>query len=96
VVTGGGSKSAKWRQLVADICNLPVTVYQQDEGAAFGAALQALQIIEPGAAMPDVTDAHLTRDEERCCEPRREAVKHYEDAYRGYQEAVDAAISLYS
>ena len=37
-MTGGGVASGKWRQLVADICDVPVTVYQQNEGAAFGAA----------------------------------------------------------
>ena len=46
VLTGGGVRSAKWRQLVADICNLPVTVHEQDEGAAFGAALQAMQLLK--------------------------------------------------
>ena len=96
VLTGGGAGSAKWRQLVADICDLPVTVYDQDEGAAFGAALQALQILEPGAPIADLVDTHLTRDEERCCEPRRAAVKHYEAAYRDYQGAVAAVTSLYS
>ena len=96
VVTGGGSKSPAWRQLVADICNLPVTVYRQDEGAAFGAALQALQAIEPGAAITDVVDAHLARDEARCCEPSPAAVSDYADAYRGYRAAVEAITPLYS
>jgi xylulokinase len=96
VVTGGGSKSPAWRQIVADICNLPVTVYRQDEGAAFGAALQALQLIEPGADIADIVDAHLTRDEARCCEPRPAAVDDYADAYRGYRAAVEAVTPLYS
>ncbi|MEJ1098773.1 MULTISPECIES: xylulokinase, partial [unclassified Pseudoxanthomonas] len=39
VLTGGGSKSAAWRQMVADVFGLPVDVPQQAEGAAFGAAL---------------------------------------------------------
>ena len=42
VLTGGGSKSAAWCQIVADICDLPVTLLAQDEGASFGAALQVV------------------------------------------------------
>ena len=41
-LTGGGSHSAAWRQMVADVFDLPVQVPEQAEGAAFGAALQAL------------------------------------------------------
>lgn len=41
-LTGGGSNSAAWRQMVADVFNLPVQVPVQPEGAAFGAALQAM------------------------------------------------------
>jgi xylulokinase len=96
VVTGGGARSDKWRQIVADICGAPVTVYKQDEGAAFGAALQALQIIEAGTATTDLVDEHLTRDESRCCEPRKAAVNFYKDAYEEYQRAVDAVAGLYA
>ena len=96
VLTGGGVKSDKWRQLVADICNFPVTVYEQDEGAAFGAALQAMQLLEPGASIGELVDANLTRDGERSCEPRRAAVRHYEEAYGEYQNAVAAISSLYT
>ena len=96
VVTGGGSKSATWRQIVADICATPVLVLEQDEGAAFGAALQALQLIEPGSGIGDLVDAHTSRDESRCCEPNATAVRFYSDAYRDYQRAVDAAAALYA
>ena len=42
VLTGGGSRSGAWRQMIADVFDLPVDVPRQSEGAAFGAALQAL------------------------------------------------------
>lgn len=38
---GGGSKSAIWRQIVADIMNTPVICTEQSEAAALGAAIQA-------------------------------------------------------
>lgn len=96
VLTGGGVKSSEWRQVVADICDSPVTVHVQEEGAAFGAALQALQLLEPGSSIGELTDAHLTRDAERCCEPQRSAVNHYREAYGHYQDAVTAVASLYT
>jgi xylulokinase len=96
VVTGGGARSATWRQIVADICAAPVAVLEQDEGAAFGAALQALQLVESGSDIGDLVDAHTSRNESRCCEPDAAAVRFYSDAYREYQRAVDAAAALYA
>ncbi len=40
--TGGGSQSRFWLQLAADIFRTPVVAMAEPEGAAFGAALQAI------------------------------------------------------
>ena len=40
-LTGGGSKSAIWRQMAADIFGVPTICLASAEGAALGAALQA-------------------------------------------------------
>ncbi|MEO7675216.1 MAG: xylulokinase [Verrucomicrobiota bacterium] len=40
--TGGGAKSAVWRQIMADVFNAEVVTLKVSEGAAYGAALQAL------------------------------------------------------
>ena len=40
--TGGGSRSRAWRQIMADIFNAQVVTLKVSEGAAYGAALQAL------------------------------------------------------
>lgn len=96
ILTGGGAKSGSWRQIVADICDAPVTVHEQEEGAAFGAALQAMQLLEPGTSIAELVKANLSRDEARCCEPRRAAVTFYEEAYGRYQQAVAAVSSLYA
>lgn len=97
MLTGGGMKSATWRQVVADVCNAPVTVLAQDEGAGFGAALQALAVLDGGgdAALGRLCDEHLTRAEALCCEPDRSSVNFYEEAYAGYRRAVDAVTPLY-
>lgn len=41
-LTGGGRKSPVWRQICADIFDRPVVVPRSAEGAALGAAIQAL------------------------------------------------------
>ena len=40
--TGGGANSKFWRQIMADVFNAEVVTIKVSEGAAFGAALQAL------------------------------------------------------
>jgi len=40
--TGGGSRSHVWRQILADVFDAEVVCVASEEGAAFGAALQAL------------------------------------------------------
>src|SRR5690606_15598349 len=73
VLTGGGANSAAWRQIVADVCALPVTVLEQAEGASFGAALQALWALEAqnGATLSigELVAEHLSREETQCAEP---------------------------
>ena len=43
---GGGSKSALWREIAANVMNLPVKRPANDEAAAMGAAIQALWCLE--------------------------------------------------
>lgn len=97
VLTGGGANSATWRQIVADVFDAPVTVLASDEGAALGAALQALAMLEGGDAdLAALTREHLVRDEVRCCEPRPSAVNFYNESYSEYRQAVDKVAALYS
>ncbi|HLQ77676.1 MAG TPA: xylulokinase [Terriglobia bacterium] len=41
-VSGGGARSAFWRQMLADVFNKRVAVLESEEGSAYGAALLAL------------------------------------------------------
>ncbi len=40
-LTGGGSRSPLWRQILADVLGMPVTHSDRDYGAALGAAFAA-------------------------------------------------------
>jgi xylulokinase len=92
VVTGGGARSAVWRQVVADVCDLPVTVLAQDEGASFGAALQALWALQrqqdPSIRIEDITAGHLETRPELCCSPDPGNAAHYRGRYAAYQHAL--------
>ena len=41
-LSGGGAKSAMWKQLFADVFGTPVAVLESQEGSAYGAALLAM------------------------------------------------------
>jgi len=43
-LTGGGSRSAVWRQIAADVFGCPVVCPASEEGAAYGAALHAMWV----------------------------------------------------
>jgi xylulokinase len=94
VLTGGGVNSPAWRQIVADIFNMPVIVLQQDEGAAFGAALQAAELL-CDTPLGLIVDEHLSKDHDLGTLPDSEAVNFYNAAYQRYLAAVDAVTSLY-
>ena len=94
-LTGGGARSAAWRQMVADIFALPVSVQQVDEGAALGAALQALAL-DAGGQLQPLVDQHLELDKARGCAPDETAVEQYAQLYADYQHHVAAVSRLYS
>ncbi len=94
---GGGAKSKLWRQMVADICNLPVVVPSIKEAAAFGAILQALWTLEhaQGVTIEQIVAEHVVLDSESACEPIDSHVSQYKEAYARYQEYVEAVKPLF-
>jgi len=50
-LTGGGSQSPAWRQILADVFGYPVVTMESAEGAALGAAIQALHAATPGSSL---------------------------------------------
>jgi xylulokinase len=54
-LTGGGSKSPVWRQILANVFGHPVVTMQSAEGAALGAAIQALSAASPGESLEDLS-----------------------------------------
>lgn len=100
-LTGGGSHSAVWRQMVADMFGLPVDVPEQAEGAAFGAALQAMWAVQrpAGGAEGDlsaIAAAHVRLDPRLAAHPHPEATAAYATVYRRFLSHLDAIRPLYA
>lgn len=89
---GGGSKSAVWRQIVADIMDTPVICTEQSEAAALGAAIQAAWCTSWSHGHED-TLADLCQ---RCVKldlnsetlPNAANVAAFQQAYERYQQHV--------
>lgn len=89
--SGGGTKSALWRQIVADVLHVPVVTVATAEGAAFGAA--ALAAVGAGwfASVSDATEA-LVAASGTTAPAVPEA---YTDAYASYRSLYPALHSTF-
>jgi xylulokinase len=80
-LTGGGSKSATWRQIASDIFNAEVVTLSTSEGAALGGAIQAAyaQANEHGETISyEALCAKLvTLDESTRCKPNAANARQY-------------------
>ena len=99
-LTGGGSRSAAWRQMVANIFTLPVDVPEQAEGSAFGAALQALWALDHAGS--GTIELAAVAGEHVRCEPALTAhpdVAHsaiYRDLYQQFLRHLESTKQFYS
>ena len=77
-LTGGGAKSAVWRQIAADIFGVPVVKMVEDEGAALGGALQAAWCDGAGRSLPALAARMVKVDAASRCrpDPKRHAIYH--------------------
>ena len=79
--TGGGAKSKLWRQIMADVFNTEVVTLKVSEGAAYGAALQALWNwrLSKGekVGIADITDQFVTLNRAETAVPNAKAVVIY-------------------
>ncbi|WP_191091399.1 xylulokinase [Xanthomonas sontii] len=99
VLTGGGSNSGAWRQLVADVFGLPVDVPAQPEGAAFGAALQALWAVGlargDAASIADIAQQHVEVDPQLSARPDPARTQAYAAAYARFLRHLDTCLPLF-
>lgn len=93
--TGGGAKSTLWRQIMADVFNVEVVTLKVSEGAAYGAALQALWSwrLSQGetVGIADITDQFVTLNSSETVEPDAKSVAAYAEI-QAIQDAAGAGL----
>lgn len=98
-VTGGGAKSALWRQICSDILNLPVRVLTVEENAAYGAALQAYWAFKKHSgdaiSIEKICNDHLFENQTKACSPNEKSVEKYNEVYQQYQSFVQLITQHY-
>ena len=81
--TGGGANSKVWRQIMADVFNAQVVTLKVGEGAAYGAALQALWCwrLQRGeqVGIADITDQFVKLNTAETAEPNAKNAALYEE-----------------
>ena len=79
--TGGGANSKLWRQIMADVFNAEVVTLAVGEGAAYGAALQALWCWKLQAGervkIEDITDTFVKLNRAQTAQPKTVNVRRY-------------------
>lgn len=81
--TGGGAKSKVWRQIMADVFDAEVVTLKVGEGAAYGAALQALWCwrLQQGEkiSIAEISDRFVELNRDETAEPAAATVKVYRE-----------------
>ncbi len=82
-LTGGGSKSAVWRQIAADVLGFPTVALRVTEGAALGAAIQAAwtycQVKGKPLSLEKLVDDLVVVEKKTRVEPDKEARELYRE-----------------
>ncbi len=98
--TGGGAKSKVWRQIMADIFDAEVVTLKVSEGAAYGAALQALWCwrLQQGhkTSIADITDEYVEIVKAESATPDRKNVEVYRELQSLQDETSKALRDVFS
>jgi xylulokinase len=97
-LTGGGSKSALWQSIAANVMNLPVRVPARTEAAAMGGAIQALWCLQntgKKVSIKDLAEEHVALENGVMVTPDKKSVAAYNKAYAEYTRYLGALSPLY-
>ncbi len=93
--TGGGANSKLWRQIMADVFNAEVVTLKVGEGAAYGAALQALWCLRrqggEDVSIHELTERFVRVDKKQRALPNPENVATYQELQK-LQDASSKAL----
>jgi xylulokinase len=89
--SGGGARSAFWQQMLADVFGKRVSILENQEGSAYGAALLALVATGEYSSVPEVCKTAI--HEVRSLQPRADEQRVYTEGHRTYQALYPAITS---
>lgn len=81
-ICGGGAKSEKWKQMAADILNIPIKVLKTEQGPSFGAAILAM--VGDGLYKDVSSAANDIVEVERIIYPDINKQKYYQEKYHKF------------
>ena len=95
LVIGGGSRSAAWRQLLADAAGARVDVPLEEEAGCLGAAMQAMYLERTLGGEPvsfaELAERWVRVDATRSAQPNAALEQAYRVARKNYHAALQAA-----
>jgi len=91
-LTGGGARSARWRQIVSDVMGCEVVCPNVKETAALGGAIQAMWAtalvdrpqLNPGEVLQQLCQRFVSLDETTRTQPDAARQTHYDALYQRY------------
>ena len=93
-ICGGGSRSALWRRIMANVLGIPLDIPATEQGPGYGAAMLAMvacgefaSVKEAAAALVRVTDT---------VEPERELAERYDERYSRFSKIYPACKELFA
>jgi xylulokinase len=92
-VSGGGARSEFWQQMLADVFGKRVSLLDNQEGSAYGAALLAWVATGEYSSVQEICDAAIR--EVRTLQPRAEEQQVYKEGHRVYQSLYPALKSVF-
>lgn len=91
--SGGGARSALWRQILADILGKRIVRLASQEGAAYGAALLAMTGTGEFGSVPEACDATIRESD--CVLPRPAEAAIYSKAHEVFRTLYPALAPIY-
>ncbi len=91
--TGGGARSRLWRQIKADVCNLPVISLRHEDTALLGDAMLAAVATGHFTSLFEAADAMVVPVER--LDPTPAHRETYDRAYSRYKQLYDALAPLF-
>ena len=93
MLCGGGAKSPLWRQILANVLNLPLDIPQTEEGPGYGAAMLAMVGCGAYGSVRSCADA-LVRVTDTV-EPEPALAARYEEQYQRFRELYPALKAVF-